>query len=198
MTSRCIISGDQPFFVFAVVSRKVSPKRHRFADLGRLPESMVVKTRRGMQSCRTALGRAMHVARCIRTGGVLFLFRLFTRCRCYTIRWCFSKGQGFLLQISPQDICLLATNFGTGADAVLAIEHVRLLIMIFTSVFVMIYISPTDVSPVLSCICSIAAKVLLNSQQLVVLGQSLRSENTQVLVTLAQRLRLDKSLIILV
>ncbi len=136
MTSRCIISGDQPFFVFAVVSRKVSPKRHRFADLGQLPESLVVKTRRGMQSCRTALGRAMHVARCIRTRGVVFLFRLFTRCRCYTIRWCFSKGQGFLLQISPQDICLLATNFGTGADAVLAIEHVRLLIMIFTSVFV--------------------------------------------------------------
>lgn len=97
-----------------------------------------------------------------------------------------------MLHISPQDICLLATHFGTRTDEVLAIEHECLLNMIFTSGFVMIDISPTDVSPVLSCICSIAAKVLLNSQQLVVFGQSLRSENTQVLVTLAQRLRLDR------
>ncbi len=77
----------------------------------------------------------------------------------------------------PRSFSSFAKYLWTWADDVFAIEHECLWIVIFTSVItVMIYISPTDVSPVLSCICSIAAEILLNSQQLVVLGQSLRSE----------------------
>ena len=101
MTSRCIDSADQLFFVFPVESRKVSPKMHEFADLAELPESWKVKTRCIVHSRRTALGRAMHVERCIRNHGVPFLFRLFTKCWCYTNCWCFSKAYRFFAPYQP-------------------------------------------------------------------------------------------------
>lgn len=96
-----------------------------------------------------------------------------------------SPWDKYFLYIYHVDVHL-AIYFWTRANDVFAIERECLLIMMLhvcthNALHItnfMIHISPTDVSPVLSCICGIAAKILLNSQQLVVLSQSLRSENT--------------------
>ncbi len=136
----------------------------------------------------------MHVER-IRIHGVPFLFRLFTKCWCYTNYRCFSKVNRFFAPYQPMRHIFSLYLPRRCASCNILLNSSKWRICYWTWMFVdhdihvcthndihitnfMIHISPTDVSPVLSCICGIAAKILLNSQQLVVLSQSLRSENT--------------------